>query len=73
MSRKTQRSPAPTGERAPDFYWSGKPVFRCRECPYERVENLEAILEHEQGHQAPARTSAILGSDGAPLQVTGDE
>jgi hypothetical protein len=62
--------------RAPDFTWNGRDVYRCRECGdrFERVDNLEAVLEHEAEAHAPAppasRTSRILGSDGDPLQVT---
>jgi len=61
-----------TDGRVPDFLWNGRPVYRCRLCPYERVENLAAVLQHEgEHHQPPAtRTSSILGLDGAPLKVT---
>ena len=60
-------------ELQPAFMWAGRPVYRCRHCQYERVENAAAVLQHEQGHQPPARPSEILGPDGQPLQVTGDE
>jgi hypothetical protein len=68
----TPEAQASDAERAPDFLWSGRPVYRCRLCPYERVENLAAVLQHEGEHHQPpaARTSSILGQDGAPLKVT---
>lgn len=58
--------------RRPDFYWAGRPVYRCRECGkrYERVENLAAVLEHEtRDHGVPARVSPILGPSGEQLVV----
>ncbi|MBN2204307.1 MAG: hypothetical protein JW767_04715 [Thermoleophilia bacterium] len=64
---------APAEDRAPDFTWSGQPVYRCRVCGrYERVGNLAAVLKHEATHATPApavRESRILGSDGAPLVI----
>lgn len=62
------------GERKPDFLWSGRPVFRCKHegCTYERLENLADVLEHEKGHQPPARESRILGADGEPLLTTSE-
>lgn len=66
---------AAVAERAPDFLWYGRPVFRCRFCGrrYERVENLEAVLEHERDAHAQEtrelRESHILGTDGNPLLV----
>jgi hypothetical protein len=63
-------------ERTPDFTWGGRPVYRCQECGdrFERVDDLEAVLEHEAGAHAPVapipRVSRILGSDGEPLLVT---
>ena len=62
-----------TEDREPDFLWGGKPVYRCRLCPYERMENLAAVLEHEAGHQRTVRESKILGSDGEPLSVMEEE
>ncbi len=59
-------------ERAPDFLWSGRPVYRCRVCGdrYERVENLAAVLEHEaEQHGSAIQPSRILGVDGKPLLV----
>lgn len=61
-----------TGERQPDFLWGGRPVFRCRQCLYERVENLDAVLEHEAGHQPASRPSVIVGPGGEALQVADD-
>jgi len=67
------QSPAGMAQgREPDFLWYGRPVFRCRECgdKYERVENLEAVLRHEEEtHGVVARPSPILGTDGKPLTV----
>ena len=57
-----------TTELRPAFMWAGRPVYRCRHCQYERIENAAAVLQHEQGHQPPTRTSAIVGPDGQPLQ-----
>jgi hypothetical protein len=59
-------------EREPDFCWYGRPVYRCRECgdKYERVENLESVLRHEEEvHGGAVRQSSILGADGKPLTV----
>lgn len=56
--------------RQPTFLWGGRPVFRCGHCPYERVENLDAVLKHEAEAHAPVvHESPILGPDGAPLMV----
>lgn len=53
VAKKKPTPPASGETRSPDFHWKGRPVFRCtREgCRYERVENLEAVLRHEQDHQ----------------------
>jgi hypothetical protein len=73
-------APAPAfvpaaGERAPDFLWNGRPVYRCRICQrYERIENLAAVERHEvEAHtKAPeVRESRIVGLDGQPLQIAG--
>lgn len=67
--------PALAKGRKPDYQWLGKPVYRCHRkegCQYERVENLEAVLRHEEGHQPPVQESRILGADGKPLKVEGD-
>jgi hypothetical protein len=57
-------------ERAPDFYWDGRAVYRCGKCPYERVENLAAILEHEADvHGIVVRETTIIGLDDKPLLV----
>jgi len=62
----------PSAERRADFEWNGRPVYRCRRCNYERVENLAAVLEHEATiHQLMVRASQIIGADGAPLLVEG--
>jgi hypothetical protein len=72
--------------RAPHHQYFGRPVFRCRWCKqrYERVDNLQAVLEHEQlvhgtaaeeeDDPAPrVRESAlILGPDGNPALVADD-
>jgi hypothetical protein len=65
--------------REPDFLWQGtRPVYRCRFCGdhFERVEDLDAVLKHEQEvhaeKESPVRTSRILGEDGNPLQVEED-
>jgi hypothetical protein len=61
--------------REPDFHWGGRPVYRCQlGCGdrFERVENLEAVLRHEEEAHASSRSvrmSSILGADGQPLQV----
>lgn len=60
-------------ERKPDFYWNSRPVYRCRACAYERVENLGAVLEHENTHGPAIRPSRILGTDGEPLLVEDKE
>ena len=66
--------PVEPGERAPAFMWSGKPVYRCRHCRYERVADLAAVLAHEADAHAPVVTeSRILGADGEPLQVARTE
>lgn len=63
--------PLVTG-RAPDFHWYGRPVFRCRFCgeKYERVENLDSVLKHEEELHGVIRMSPILGADGKPLTVS---
>ena len=60
--------------RAPTFYWGGRPVYRCTKgCNYERMENLQAVLDHEvQAHPAPVpvvRESQILGPQGQTILV----
>ena len=67
--------PATAKGRKPDYHWGGKPVYRCSRkpgCTYERVENLDAVLRHEENHQPPVQESRILGTDGKPLKVQGD-
>ena len=64
--------PSSTETREPAFYWSGRPVYRCRVCDdkYERVENLDSVLKHEaEQHGGSMRPSAILGADGKPMSV----
>jgi hypothetical protein len=65
--------PAPQGEREPDFLWAGRPVFEChRGCGerYQRIENLEAVLEHERDrHPTVERESPILDAGGLPVIV----
>jgi len=62
--------PGPPDERQADFLWNGRPVYRCRFCPYERVENLATVVEHEAVvHQVVMRASQIVGADGVPLLV----
>jgi hypothetical protein len=56
-------------DRAPDFFWNGQPVFRCRWCPYERVDNLPSVEQHEAGHMPAERESLIVGPQGEALQV----
>ncbi len=59
-------------DRAPDARWHGLPVYRCQVCGrYERVNNLEAVLEHERSHNPTprARTSPILGPAGESITV----
>lgn len=56
-------------ERKPDFRWNGLPVYRCRHCRYERVDDLEAVLEHEKAHEPEMQTSAILGPNGEALLI----
>ena len=56
-------------EREPDFVWGGRPVYRCRHCRYERVDNLEAVLEHERAHESETRPSAIVGPSGEALLI----
>lgn len=63
-------------ERAPDFYWSGQPVYRCRTCGdhYERVGNLAAVLNHEAQFHAPTVCeSPIVGPRGETLMVVVEE
>jgi hypothetical protein len=77
IERELEAKPAPVAppvveERAPDFLWSGEPVYRCRVCGdrYERRGNLESVLKHEAEEHGPTvRPSAILGTDGKPLTV----
>lgn len=67
------------GDRQPDYTWGGRPVFKCHAhegCQFERLENLPAVLEHELLHEEtrqPPRESSILGKDGKPLKVEGDQ
>lgn len=56
--------------RGPDFFWAGKPVYRCKkgcEDRYERVDNLDAVLEHERTFHEVKVESGLLGADGRPL------
>jgi hypothetical protein len=54
--------------REPDFHWGGRPVFVCPHCPYERVENLDAVLRHEaEAHRPVIRESQLVGPGGEPL------
>ena len=77
IERALDPKPAPVATtsdegRAPDFLWSGRPVYRCQVCgeKYERLENLDAVLRHEEeAHGAGIRVSAILGADGNPLTI----
>jgi hypothetical protein len=55
--------------RAPDFFWNGQPVFRCRWCQYERVDNLSSVEQHEAGHMPAERESLIVGPQGEALRV----
>ena len=58
--------------RAPDVHWAGRPVYRCQRCPYERVENLAAVLRHEaEAHKPAVRESQILGPAGETMLVQG--
>ena len=64
-------------ERAPDFVWAGRPVFRCRWCGdrFERVEDVASVIRHEQEAHAQSgvpRVSPILGPDGLPLVVSSE-
>jgi hypothetical protein len=59
----------PVATRAPDAMWNGLPVYRCSRCQYERVDNADAVTEHEAGHGPYARPSSILGADGKPFEV----
>lgn len=68
MNDSTQSSDA----RKPDFHWGGRPVYRCRKCPYERVENLAAVLQHEAAAHpivVVTRESRILDQGGEPVLV----
>jgi len=70
--KETSLQPPKVEVREPDFLWSGRPVYRCRECgdKYERVENLVSVLKHEEErHGLLPRPSSILGADGKPLTV----
>jgi hypothetical protein len=59
----------PLPGRKPDAMWNGLPVYRCSRCPYERVDNADAVTEHEAGHGPYVRPSSILGADGQPFEV----
>jgi hypothetical protein len=65
-------------ERAPDFVWAGRSVFRCRWCGdrFERVEDVASVIRHEQEvhevNAAASRVSSILGPDGLPLVVSSE-
>ena len=67
-------SPSPS-ERAPDFLWAGRPVYRCRVCGdrFELMENLGGVLRHEAEIHAATpltvRESPILGPRGETLMV----
>lgn len=73
------------GDRQPDYTWgkppNQRPVYRChvrKDCTFERLDNLPAVLEHELLHEEtrtppPPRESAILGTDGKPIKVEGDQ
>jgi hypothetical protein len=67
-----------SASREPDYHWGGQPVFKChvkQGCQFERLNNLEAVLDHERLHEEgrpPERESRILGKDGKPLKVEGD-
>jgi len=57
----------PKGRQA-DFLWGGRPVYRCRVCPYERVEGLAAVVDHETVIHGLAR---LVEADVAPVLVEG--
>lgn len=75
LSDSDHEPAAQTTERAPAFFWSGRPVYRCRVCGdgFERIENLAAVLQHEADvHAMPppvVRESPILGPRGETLMV----
>jgi hypothetical protein len=48
------------------------PVYRCDRCRYERVNNPQAVTDHERVAHGPvvtSRESVILGPDGKPVTV----
>lgn len=62
--------------RKPNFFWSGRPVYRCQYCGdhYERVENPEAVIQHEaEMHGNTFRESPILAPGGEPAMVAVEE
>ena len=49
------RGAANSASRSASYEWKGRPVFVCRLCRFERVDDLDAVLRHEARHQPTAK------------------
>ncbi len=36
-----------------EMLWHGMPMLRCRLCPYDTLEGVEAMIEHIEARHAP--------------------
>lgn len=43
-----------------EMLWHGLPMLRCRLCPYDTLEGVEAMIEHIEARHAPEPPPAPL-------------